>query len=43
MLQYDLAVAGIKYEVNGMVIDFHALLHTFCTHLSTSGVASRVA
>jgi integrase len=44
MIRRDLAAAGIPYEDDeGRVFDFHALRHTFLTHLAESGVHPKVA
>jgi hypothetical protein len=42
MLRADLKAANVKEEANGFV-DFHALRHTFITHLAQSGVHPKVA
>ncbi len=38
MLRQDLTAAGVVYEAEDGVADFHALRHTFCTNLARSGV-----
>jgi integrase len=44
VIRRDLAAAGIPYEdEDGRVFDFHALRHTFLTHLAESGVHPKVA
>lgn len=44
MLRADLKVAGISYaDASGRVVDFHALRHTFITHLARAGVHPRTA
>ena len=43
MVEKDLAEAGIPYSDDaGQDIDFHALRHTFITHLAMSGVLPSV-
>ena len=44
ILNRDLAVAGIaKRDERNLVVDVHAMRHTFCTMLSRGGVAPRTA
>jgi len=44
MFRADLAAAGIAYaDDEGKFADFHALRHTFITHLARSGVHPKVA
>jgi len=44
MLKRDLAVANISYADSvGRVVDFHALRHTFITHVVKSGASPKVA
>lgn len=44
MLRADLAAAGIPYrDSSGHVVDFHALRHSFITHLVASGVSVKTA
>lgn len=38
MIRTDLKAAGVPYEVDGKVADFHALRHTFITNLAMAGV-----
>ncbi len=42
MLRRDLARAGIPYQTEEGVVDFHALRHTFISHLSRSGTDPKV-
>jgi integrase len=37
MVRHDLAAAGLPYEVDGMVFDFHKLRHQFITNLVDAG------
>ena len=43
MLRSDLEVAGIEFETEEGVFDFHALRHTFLTRLARSGIPPKVA
>jgi integrase/recombinase XerD len=43
MLRTDLDAANVKYEVEGRVLDFHALRGTFITSLSRAGVHPKTA
>ncbi len=42
MLRHDLAEAGIPFETEEGVVDFHALRHTFISHLSRCGADPKV-
>ena len=43
MLREDLAAAGIDYEENGRVFDFHAMRHQFISALAKAGVHPKTA
>ena len=43
MLARDLDAAGIPYETEAGILDFHALRGTFATMLSKSGVSPKAA
>jgi integrase len=43
MLREDLAAAGIDYEEDGRVFDFHALRHQFISALAQAGVHPKTA
>ncbi len=43
MMRPDLAAAGIPFEVDGTVVDFHALRHSFITGLARAGVPPQIA
>ena len=43
MIRRDLAAAGIPYETDAGVFDFHALRHQFLSDLAQSGVHPKVA
>ena len=44
IMDRDIEAAGIpKRDADGLVVHLHALRHSFGTHLSASGVASRTA
>ena len=43
MLRSDLEAAGIEFETEEGVFDFHALRHTFLTRLAKSGIPPKMA
>jgi integrase len=43
MLRGDLELAGIEYEVDGQVFDFHALRHQFISMMAAAGVHPKTA
>jgi len=43
MMRPDLGAAGIPFEVDGRVADFHALRHSFITGLAVAGVPPQIA
>lgn len=43
-MQVDLQAAGVEYiDSHGLYADFHALRHTFITHMMKSGINPKTA